>query len=113
MYNDTKLKTLRRKLRKDSTQAERMIWNFVRNRQLQGLKFFRQYGVGIYVLDFYCPELRLGVEIDGGQHNEPGVLIFDRKRATYLKSQDIKIIRFWNNEVLTNSEGVYERLWSE
>lgn len=82
----------------------------LRNRQIQGLKFFRQYGVGKYIVDFYCPNLRIVIEIDGGQHNEINHKMTDGKRVNYLKSRNIQILRFWNNEVLTNKEGIYQNI---
>ena len=72
-YNDQALKGVRRRLRRETTEAERVLWSKLRNRQFHGLKFYRQYGVEKYILDFYCPEKRLGIELDGGQHNERGI----------------------------------------
>lgn len=102
IYNNQKLIILRRNLRKNSTDAENKIWSYVRKKQLNNLKFYRQYGIGNYILDFYCPEKRIAIEIDGGQHNET----VDKERTEFLKSRDIEVVRFWNNEVLENIEGV-------
>lgn len=110
-YNKTQLKPLRRELRKHQTDAEKVIWNLVRNKQILGLKFFRQYSVGNYILDFFCTEVRLAIEIDGGQHAEPLNQIVDNERTQYLREQNITVIRFWNNEVLQNTEGVYETIY--
>ncbi len=74
------------------------------------MKFFRQYSVGPYVLDFYCPFLRLAIELDGGQHNLSQCKGFDAARSEYLKAQGIDVARFWNNDVLTNMEGVLAAL---
>ncbi|MBI4128324.1 MAG: endonuclease domain-containing protein [Parcubacteria group bacterium] len=109
-FNDQKLKKFRKGLRKNQTDAERLIWNLVRSGQIQGLKFFRQYSVGPYVLDFYCPYLRLAIEIDGGQHNEMTEKFKDENRTRYPKALNIRVIRFWNNDVLANKEGVYEQI---
>ena len=68
LYNDPSAKLDRRRLRKNATNAERKSWSILRSRRIAGLKFFRQYSVGPYILDFYCPEQRLAIEIDGGQH---------------------------------------------
>lgn len=111
LYNKTETKTLRRKLRKDLTKEERKIWNLVRNKKVLNLKFFRQYSVGKYILDFYCPQIRLCLEIDGGQHNEPDNMDHDEKRTDYLQSVKIKVIRFWNNEVNKNIDGVYQKIY--
>ena len=111
IYNQLKLKPLQRKLRKNSTDVERLVWNLVRNRQIEGLKFFRQYGAGTYILDFYCPQLKLAIEIDGGQHDENSEK--DSERTQYLNSLGIEVLRFWNNDVLQNIEGVYENTISK
>ncbi len=75
IYNSFQLKSKRKLLRKNQTDAERKVWSYVRNKQVMGLKFFRQYGVGNYILDFYCPEKRIAIEIDGGHHNEHDEII--------------------------------------
>ncbi len=108
LYNDPIKKDLRRQLRKNQTPAERKLWNCLRNKQLLGFKFFRQYGCGRYILDLFCPVCRLAIEIDGGQHSE--TKDYDIERTEYLKSENIKVIRFWNNEVLNNIEGVVEEI---
>jgi very-short-patch-repair endonuclease len=76
---------------------------------MDGLKFFRQYGIGPYVLDFYCPERRLAVEVDGGQHADVRQQ-HDARRDKYLEDLDIRVIRFWNNDVLQNIEGVAQKI---
>ena len=108
--NKAEYKTLRKNLRKNQTEAERIIWNMVRNRQIQGLKFFRQYGVGPYIVDFCCPDIKLVIEADGGQHNEELDVKKDAKRTDYLNSLHITVIRFWNNDVVENREGVYDTI---
>jgi len=107
LYNDQNSKTRRRSLRRDQTDAERKLWQILRHRQTGGLKFFRQYSVGNYILDFYCPAARLAVEIDGGQHLDSE---HDIKRTNDLRQENIIVLRFWNNDVLTNLAGVYERI---
>ncbi len=97
-----------KQLRRNSTDAERNLWSHIRNRQLQGWKFRRQLPVGQYIVDFACPELRLIIEIDGGQHAEQ--VLYDLGRTRFLQSKGYKVIRFWNNEVLGNIEGVLEAL---
>ncbi|MBI4053882.1 MAG: DUF559 domain-containing protein [Candidatus Doudnabacteria bacterium] len=108
--NDKSSIGLRRNLRQNMTDAERVVWNIVRNKQLDGYKFFRQYSVGHYILDFYCPVIRLAIEIDDGQHNYAPERLRDKQRTEYLKSLDIRVLRFWNNEVLENQDGVYEEI---
>ena len=108
LYNNLSTKQRRRELRKNQTDCEVILWSVLRNKQCNGYKFLRQYSVGRYVLDFFCPKLRLAIEIDGGQHTEQKV--YNEGRTEFLKSQNIKVIRFWNNEVTENLEGVYQRI---
>ena len=112
-YNDPTTKLNRRRLRKAATDAERKLWSILRSRQMAGLKFFRQYGAGPYILDFYCPHRRLAVEVDGGQHGDVGARQHDDARGIYLNELGIRVIRFWNNDVLQNIEGVAERITEE
>ena len=97
-------------LRKNSTSHEKIIWNIIRNRKLNGLKFVRQYPIGAYIVDFACREKKLVIELDGGQHNESENISYDEKRTAFLESQGYKVIRFWNNEIDKNLEGVYEKI---
>ena len=110
VYNDQFLKRRRKGLRKNQTDAERIVWNLVRGKKINGYKFFRQYSVGPYILDFYCSELRLSLEIDGGQHNEPARREYDSVRTAYLAGENIRELRFWNSEVMNNLDGVYEKI---
>ncbi|TAL30762.1 MAG: endonuclease domain-containing protein [Alphaproteobacteria bacterium] len=98
------------RLRQDSTDAEMVFWQKVRSRQLQGFKFKRQIPIGAYIVDFLCPERGLVVEIDGGQHNDS---LRDKVRDEYLATQNLKVIRFWNNDVLSNINGVLLKLTEE
>ena len=70
------------------------------------MKFFRQYSIGPYILDFYCPTLKLAIELDGGQHNQPENRDYDSARSEYLKAQGIEVTRFWDNEVLHDIQSV-------
>ena len=90
-----------RRLRHDATDAEQLLWQRLRNRQLNGLKFRRQATVGPYVADFLCVEEKLIVEADGGQHSETA----DRRRTEFLESRGFRLLRFWNH-VLENIYGV-------
>ena len=87
------------------------MWQLLRDRKLCGLKFRRQYPFGSYVLDFYCHEEKLGIELDGGQHNEDEQASRDKKRTLFLEGKGIKIIRFWNHEILQETEHVLEYLY--
>ena len=110
LYNRTAQKVLRRQLRKNEPGTERLLWSKLRNRQLKGFKFRRQNGIGKYILDFYCPEARLGVEIDGDSHYNEVATKNDMIRQKYLESCDVKIIRFNNKDVLGNLGGVLETI---
>ena len=98
-----------RDLRKGQTDAESLLWLLLRDRRLGGFKFRRQHPVPPYVLDFYCHEKRLAVELDGGQHAEQAAR--DERRTAELERQGIRVIRFWNNAVLAETEGVLEAIW--
>ena len=95
-------------LRQRQTEAEKTLWARLRNRQLEGVKFRRQQPIGHYVVDFASFENRIIVEIDGGQHNERGISEKDEERTAWLKGEGYHILRFWNNEVLKNVDGVLE-----
>jgi len=110
ILNNQKLKERRRNLRRAQTDAEKLLWQKLRNRQLFGMKFFRQYSVGPYVLDFYSTKLKLAIELDGGQHAEDDQRDYDEHRSEYLKAHGIEVIRFWNNEVVRNMDGVLCRI---
>ena len=112
-YNDPSTKLSRRYLRKNATDAERKLWSILRSRQMAGLKFFRQYSAGPYILDFYCPERRLSIEVDGGQHADVYSQQHDAHRDRYLKELNIRVIRFWDNDVLQNIEGVGQKIKEE
>jgi adenine-specific DNA-methyltransferase len=113
LYNDPSRKADRRRLRKDATDAKRQMWHILRNRQMAGLRFLRQYSIGPYVLDFYCPEQRLAVEIDGGQHASTHGQYCDARRDRYLQDLNIRVMRFWNNDVLRNIEAAGHKIGQE
>jgi len=100
-----------RKLRKIQTETEKKLWETLRNRGLAGVKFRRQFPIGKYILDFYSPEYKLGVEADGGQHYEDSAKHRDELRARELSKLGVKILRFSDLEILNNIEGVCEIIW--
>jgi len=109
MINKTnKLTRFARHLRKNSTNAERLLWRQVRNRQLAGFKFRRQFVIGRYIVDFCCLEQKLVVELDGGQHVDN--VEYDDARTTYLESLGYRVIRFWNDDVLVRTSDVLEQV---
>ena len=92
-----------RKLRANQTDAETKLWNHIRNRQINGDKFVRQEPIGRYICDFVCREKLIVIEVDGGQHLES---VRDEVRDRSLRAQGYRVMRFWNNDVLSNIEGV-------
>src|SRR5947207_2587161 len=113
MFNDHPHILRRRELRRKQTEAEMRLWHFLRGRRLGGYKFFRQYGVGPYILDFYCPTKRLAVEADGSQHGLPEGEAHDRNRTEALLILNIKVIRFWNNDILARTDVVLQIILDE
>ena len=109
-HNDPLLKQRRQELRNNQTEAEKAFWIFVRNNQVLGMRFFRQYSLGPYILDFYCPAKKIAVELDGGQHNNSDNREYDAERSEYLKAHGVEVIRFWNHEVLLDIESVLNKL---
>jgi len=107
-YTDKRLIENARQLRKNATDAEMLLWNILRDRQLENKKFRRQHPIGNYVLDFYCDTDKLAIELDGGQHADQKA--YDQKRTDFLNAQGITVLRFWNNDVLTNIEGTAETI---
>jgi very-short-patch-repair endonuclease len=98
-----------RELRRNSTDAERLLWRHLRARRLAGHKFKRQCPVGKYIVDFVCWETKLIVELDGGQHADNAL---DIERDEYLAAEGFKVLRIWNPEVFNNTAGVLERIWA-
>ena len=102
------VKDFNKQLRGNMTDVEMKLWYSLKDRRFCGLKFRRQHPIGPYIVDFYCAEKHLIVELDGGQHavNEKK----DRERDQYLEGKGYLVIRFWNNDILANIEGVLQRL---
>jgi len=97
-----------RTLRKNQTEAEKILWQKLRRRQLYGLRFQRQVAIGNYIADFMCYEAKLIIEVDGGQHNHPTVERYDHYRTMWLQEQGYTVIRFWNQDVLKRMDNVLE-----
>jgi len=96
-----------RRLRRNQTDAERKLWGRLRDRRLLGVKFYRQYSIGPFFVDFFSLEARLVIEVDGSQHAED---VGDQSRTEFLTQLGYRVLRFWNNEVLGNIEGVQEAI---
>ena len=106
--NATEQKDQRKALRQNMTPAEAMLWRVLRSRGAGGLKFRRQQGIGPFVLDFYCPEVRLCVELDGSSHDYR--YDYDVHRTQFLGEQGIRVVRFRNEQVFTCLDGVVEEI---
>lgn len=113
LYNRTSEKAKRQLLRRNMTKAEFMIWQKLKGKQLEGYKFRRQYSVSSFVIDFYCTELKLAIEIDGESHFEDGAQEYDQERQAFIESVGIRFLRFTNDEVYGNLQAVLERITQE
>jgi len=102
------VRRLAQNLRKNQTDAEQILWSKLRSRGLSGFKFRRQHPIDNYILDFYCNEALLAIEIDGGQHAEEKYCKIDNHRTASLNQKGIRVIRYWNNDVLENTDDVLE-----
>ena len=101
------LKYKARELRNNLTTQERKLWNILKNRQFYGFRFLRQYVIKPYIVDFICREKNIIIEIDGGQHNKKDNIKKDSIRTAFLEQKGYTVIRFWNNDIDKNLEGVY------
>ncbi len=97
-----------RRLRRDSTDAEKLLWSHLRASQLAGFKFRRQSPIGLYIADFECYAANLVIELDGGQHQEQQC--HDAERTKYLQASGYRVLRFWNNEVLAHTDAVLQTI---
>ena len=105
IFNSKKLKIIRQTLRNSATPQEIILWSKVRKSQL-GYKFRRQHSIGSYIVDFYCPTKKLAIELDGSQHKQEKNKEYDADRSKNIESLGITILRFWNNDINKNIEGV-------
>ncbi len=106
LYNLSRLKTKRKYLRNNSTKAEVLLWKQLSGSKINGLKFRRQHSIGRYILDFYCPEKRLGIELDGSAHGPDQRKEYDAKRQRFIETCSIVVLRFYNDQVINNISGV-------
>jgi len=110
MEKSKKLIIYAKQLRNNPTDAEKLLWYFLRCRYFKELKFRRQVPLGPYIVDFICFSKKLVIELDGGQHNEDKNILRDKNRDGWLENEGFAILRFWNDDVLRNIEGVLERI---
>lgn len=107
IFNKPEYKERRQKLRNNMTEPEKKLWEILRNKQM-GVKFRRQHGIGYYIADFYCPELKMVIEVDGKSHFSEEGKAYDKIRDDFMLSLDIITIRLKNDDVMKNIEGVYQ-----
>ena len=105
---DAKFK--RNSLRNNSTAAESTLWKVLKNKQIDGLKFRRQHSIGPYIMDFYCPEIKLCIELDGEPHDNSEQYNADMERTKYINEEGITVVRFSNNVVFNNIEVIIESI---
>lgn len=112
IYNKIKQAEARRLLRKNTTKTEAIIWSHLRNRQLNGLKFRRQFSINNYIVDFYCSSLKLAIEIDGLIHKQKNIKKVDKIRQEQIESLGITFLRFTNNEIINEISKIKEKILS-
>jgi len=110
-YNKSTMKERRRGLRKNLSKAEAIMWKHLSRRQMHGCKFRRPYSVDQYVLDFYCPELKLAIEVDGDSHFATGAEEYDKERQEHIEAYRIRFLRFTNVDVCENLDGVCQDIF--
>ena len=103
-------KLLRQTLRNNATAPEAILWRMLKGKQIESLKFRRQFGLGPYVLDFYCPEIRLCIELDGGIHKTHEQAQYDEIRSQYINENNIKVLRFENDVVYRSANAIVEAI---
>ena len=113
LFNKESTKEKRRSLRRTQTDVEKIMWSKLRGKRFFDLKFFRQYGIGEYIADFYCPSKKLVIELDGSQHYMEEGKEYDMIREEYMKSCGIKTIRFSNLDIINNINRVLEKIKNE
>lgn len=106
IFNRTEMKDRRRTLRNNMTRAEAILWQVLRRKNILGCRFLRQYSVDCYILDFYCPKLKLAIEVDGDSHFKDGAEKYDLNRQRFIESLGIQFLRFTNHEIYQNLNGV-------
>ena len=111
MKIDPQLLEFAKTMRHTATDAESLMWQFLRNKRFMKLKFRRQHVIKPYIVDFYCHEIGLVVELDGSQHNTEDGIEYDAERTKFLEALSLKVVRYWNHDVLQNTDTVLEHFW--
>ncbi len=109
---DNNLKEYSRRLRKNMTDTEKLLWAKIRSKQMKGFQFYRQKPIGNFIVDFYCPKAKLVIELDGGQHYCENGKAKDSQRDEYMESIGLRVLRFSDREVFESLRAVIEKIWS-
>ncbi len=109
-YNKKSERTKRKELRNNATEAEKELWRYLKGKQIAGIKFRRQYSVDSYILDFYAPGIKLGIEIDGPTHFTSEGIEYDEERSKYIEGFGIRILRYTNGDVYNCIDGVLQEI---
>lgn len=113
MKLDPQLLEFAKAMRTNATDAEHLMWQLLRAKRFMNLKFRRQHVIAPYIVDFYCHELGLVTELDGSQHNTDDGRAYDFERTKFLEALDLKVVRYWNHDVLNRADVVLEDLWQK
>lgn len=113
LFNLPTQKSVRQTLRNRMTVAEKKLWYYLKGSHLEGYKFRRQQGIGPYVVDFYCPQRRLAIEIDGDSHYQRGAAGRDYARQRFIEAQEIRVLRFTDNDVRESLSNILEIILKE
>ena len=111
MKLDPQLLEFAKTMRSNATDAENLMWQLLRAKRFMNLKFRRQHVIAPYIVDFYCHELGLVIELDGSQHGTKDGKEYDTERTKFLEALDLKVVRYWNHDVLGRTDVVLEDLW--
>lgn len=109
---DPQLLIFAKSMRHSATDAEQVMWQILRAKRFMNLKFRRQYVIEPYIVDFYCHEIGLVIEVDGGQHGTDNVIGYDAERTKFLEALGFVVVRYWNHDVLREIDSVLEDLWN-
>ncbi|CAD9195027.1 endonuclease domain-containing protein [Acinetobacter bohemicus] len=112
MKLDLQLLEFAKTMRHNATDAENLMWQILRAKRFMNLKFRRQHVIKPYIVDFYCHEIGLVIELDGSQHRTDDAIEYDAKRTKLLEALDLRVVRYWNHEFLKNTDVILENLWS-
>lgn len=110
IYNRSKQRLIRKQLRHNIPESEIILWAHLKGKKVDGIKFRRQYSIGRYVVDFYCPRVKLAIEIDGDSHFNDATEQYDNQRTNYIESVGVRVVRFTNLDVKYNLDGVLAKI---